>query len=175
MAPLAKRLSPEAYLALEAEERLEYEEGQLLAMAGDSREHNLVVTRLLLTLFPLTEAKGCRLLHQTVRLKVAEDRYYYPDLMVACGPAPEDPYLEKDPCLVAEVVSPGTEARDRGVKLRAYLGLPSLRIYLLVDPEGTVEVYRKTPQGVVYELYREGSIPLDCPEGELPLIRIFPR
>jgi Uma2 family endonuclease len=169
-----RQLSPEEYLALKAEERLEYEEGRLLAMAGDYREHNLLLTRLLLRLFPLAEAQGCRLLHQTVRLKVAEDRYYYPDLMVVCAPPPQDPYLEEAPCLVAEVLSPSTEARDRGTKLRAYLALPSLQAYLLVDPKGLVEVYRKTEGGVLYEVHREGSILLDCPQGALDLREIFP-
>lgn len=171
---MERRLSPEEYLALEAEERLEYEEGRLFAMAGDSREHNLLVTRLLLQLFPLAEAQGCRLLHQTMRLKVAEDRYYYPDLMVVCTPPPEDPHWEEAPCLVAEVLSPTTEARDRGTKLRAYLALPSLRAYLLIDPKGLVEVYRKTEGGILYEVYREGRVLLDCPQGALDLRGIFP-
>ncbi|MFN3369244.1 MAG: hypothetical protein ACK4G4_09495 [Thermus sp.] len=96
MAPLAKRLPPGTPLALGREERLGHEEGQLRARAGHSREPHLLLNRLLLLPFPLAGAKGRRLLHQMVRLKVAEGGSY-PDPMVACGPAPEDPYPETHP------------------------------------------------------------------------------
>jgi hypothetical protein len=43
-----------------------------------------------------------------------------------------------------------------------------------VDPKGLVEIYRKTEGGVLYEVHREGSILLDCPQGALDLREIFP-
>lgn len=65
---------------------------------------------------------------------------YYPDVMVAAGPAP-DPRYETDPALMVEVLSPSTSSIDRREKAVAYAAAPSLRLLLLVDPnERRIEV-----------------------------------
>ena len=70
--------------------------------------------------------------HERRETAVAQDVVYYPDVLVACGPAPDDPYVESEPCLVVEVASPGTETTDRREKLAAYKKIPSLGAYLIV-------------------------------------------
>jgi hypothetical protein len=116
-------------------------------MAGAGLDHNLIVTNLVALLKPLARAKGCRVYSETVKLKLSEDTFYYPDVMVVCGPKAH-PLYETAPCLVVEVLSPSTEAQDRREKLARYLRLPSLEGYLLLQSEtrgGTL--YRRTPEG----------------------------
>jgi Uma2 family endonuclease len=62
---------------------------------------------------------------------------YYPDVMVACGPDPGDPYVESEPCLVVEVVSSSTEQTDRREKLAAYKRMPGLEAYLIDSQAGS--------------------------------------
>jgi hypothetical protein len=65
-----------------------------------------------------------------MKLRVADDLFYYPGVMVVC--TPDDPYTEDEPCLVVEVASPNTETTDRREKLAAYKKMSSLRTYLIV-------------------------------------------
>jgi Uma2 family endonuclease len=169
-------LSLEAYLEWEAQspERHELVEGVPYAMAGASKAHNLLVQNLAFLLRAPARAKGCRLYTETVKLKVSQSTLYYPDLMVVCGSFSPHPLYEEAPCLVAEVVSPGTERLDRGEKRLAYLGLPSLKAYLLVSAsEPRVEVYRKSGKGVAHEVYTEGQALLPCVDAPLDLHALY--
>lgn len=173
-------LTEEEYLALEEASPVRHElvGGIPYAMAGASLDPNLIVTNLVALLKPLARAQGCRVYSETARLKVSEDTFYYPDVMVVCGPKAH-PLYETAPCLVVEVLSPGTEAQDqRGQrsyleKLSHYLRLPSLQAYLLLEgarPGGVL--YRKTPSGFREERLEELLI-LPCPEGTLKLEEIY--
>jgi Uma2 family endonuclease len=70
-----------------------------------------------------------------VKLRAAEDLFYYPDLMVACGPEGESSLYEDSPCLIVEVTSPSTAFIDRHEKMLAYRRIPSLGAYLIFDQE----------------------------------------
>lgn len=145
-------MTVEDYLTLEAaaEGRHEYEAGLLWPVSGVTKRHARVAVNLTVRLFDAAEARGWRLHAGGVRLRLSSTRYYYPDLMVACGPD-VDPSSEAAPCFVAEVLSPESERRDRGAKLAAYLGLPSLGQYALVDPDRRrVEVYERSGDGWRY-------------------------
>jgi len=168
------RLSPEAYLELEASSPVKHEllEGIPHAMAGASRAHNLIVTNLVALLQPLARAKGCRVYSETVKLKLSQDTFYYPDVVVVCGPKAH-PLYETAPCLVVEVLSPSTEAQDWREKLARYLRLPSLEGYLLLQSEtrgGTL--YRRTPEGFREEALGE-VLHLSCLEGSVPVEAIY--
>ena len=170
------RLSPEAYLELEASSPVKHEllEGIPYAMAGASRAHNLIVTNLVMLLGPLARRKGCRLYVADMKLRVGEATFYYPDLMAVCAPPPENPFYEEAPCLVVEVLSPRTEAVDRREKLWRYLSLPSLRGYLLVSAERPlVEVYRKEGEEVVHQALEAGALTLPCLEGHLSVEEVY--
>jgi Uma2 family endonuclease len=180
--------SLEEYLALEeqGEERLEFEDGVLVAMAGEPRQHNYIVSNLVAALWEQTRAKKCRLVHQNVKLQIAsgkpkrkgvlrpKSKLYYPDLMIACGPAPDDPRIEYAPCFLLEVLSPSTASRDKGLKMESYLSLKSLEVYILVDPDfRKVEVYRRTAQGWLYEMLQDGAIKIPCIGARLSLEQIY--
>lgn len=154
----------------------EYLDGEVVAMGGASAKHGLVAGGLYAALLPHARRKGCQLFMADMKLRVdhADQTYfYYPDLLLACDREDREPYYRRRPCLVVEVLSPGTERIDRREKLFAYQTIPSLREYLLVDPDKRcVEVYRFGPT-VRHETYTEGSFRLDCLEAEITLDEVY--
>src|SRR2546428_721678 len=142
-APVHERLfTPEEYLALEreAEYKSEYIAGQVVAMSGVSREHSLINGNLVRVLSSQLLDRPCEVHASDMRVKVgakvnARSLYTYPDIAVVCGDAQfEDDQVDPllNPTLIIEVLSPSTEAYDRGAKFGYYRRLPSLREYMLV-------------------------------------------
>lgn len=124
---------------LEAVERHELIEGDIVAMAGAPRRHNLLCERIRDALRPSLGDGPCTLLGSDQRLAVDSAARgwvgYYPDLAIYCSDAAHE--LNADtlvaPTLLVEVTSKTTEKRDRGVKLEDYLQIPSLEEYLIVS------------------------------------------
>jgi Uma2 family endonuclease len=69
------------------------------------------------------------------RTQTPDGPWCYPDIVVACGPEPDDPYIEDAPCVLIEVLSPTTASTDRREKLLAYRRIPSLQVYLLIEQD----------------------------------------
>ncbi|HEY4216556.1 MAG TPA: Uma2 family endonuclease [Gemmatimonadaceae bacterium] len=128
-------LSVSEYIAWEEGNTVkhEYVAGEVYAMTGVSARHNLIMLNLAMALRGRTRGRGCRVFATDVKLRASSDRYYYPDLMVACGSAGEIALIVSEPSLVVEVTSPSTRGTDRREKLEAYMKMPSLRAYLIVD------------------------------------------
>ena len=142
MSPLAETYyTPEEYLALErkAEHKSEYVNGKIYAMSGASREHNLITTNISGELYAQLKGKPCELYSSDLRVKVSPTGMYtYPDVVVVCGrPALEDDQFDTltNPTLIVEVLSPSTEAYDRGEKFAHYRRLESLVEYVLVSQD----------------------------------------
>jgi Uma2 family endonuclease len=143
-------LTPHAYLEWEARQpdRHEYVAGEVYAMVGVSLRHNAIALNLATALRRHLGGRPCQVFFGEVKLRVARaNAYYYPDLMVSCGEhrRQADSAVEvDDPMLVAEILSPGTEATDRREKLGAYRSLPTLEDYVMVSQdEQRVEIYRR--------------------------------
>lgn len=143
--------------------RLEYYNGRILhvhrdldarAMAGASTTHNIITVNLTIALGNKLRAKGggCRPFSQDMRVRYPNTTLYaYPDVMIACPPFEFDPN-QKDtllnPTAIFEVLSPGTEAKDRGDKFAKYRNIASLRDYVLVSQdELRVEHYARGENG----------------------------
>ena len=147
--------------------RHEYVDGQVYAMSGESRAHNEIAGNIYARLRAARRGGPCRVSFETVRLVVAHGVEYYPDVMVACGPPPDDPYVETAPSLLVEVLSPGTQRTDRREKGAAYRALPSLQAYVLVhQPRRRIEWYTRAADGTwrVADLVG-GVISFPCPPG----------
>jgi Uma2 family endonuclease len=170
-------LSVAEYLRLEATspERHEYVAGRIYALAGTTRRHNRIAGNIYRLLAETAGDGPCRVSISDVRLRATRDVYYYPDVMVACGAEPEDPYLEEAPCLVVEVLSPSTESVDRREKLFLYRQIPSVQAYLIVEAERRrVERHWRGADGEWRaEELAEGAVPVPCPEAALPLDVIY--
>ena len=134
--------TPEEYLAQEreAEYKSEYIAGQVVAMSGVIREHSLINSNLVRVLSSQLLDRPCEVHASDMRVKVgakvnARSLYTYPDIAVVCGDVQfEDDQVDTllNPTLIIEVLSPSTEAYDRGAKFGYYRRLASLREYMLV-------------------------------------------
>ena len=147
-------LTPEEYLERErkAESKSEYSHGEIFAMSGVSRKHDAIAFELLLLLGNHLRGKRCRGFTADMRVLVEPGGLYtYPDLSVACEePRFADQEVDTllNPTLLVEVLSPSTEAYDRGQKARLYRAMPSLRELLLIAQDSyDLELYRRQADG----------------------------
>lgn len=171
-------LSVEEYLEFERNSPVkhEYVGGRVYAMTGVSRRHSRISGNIFAALREAARGGPCRVHQSDMQVRVPEGIFYYPDVVVACGPAPEDPYLEDDPCLVVEVLSPTTASTDRREKLLSYRKLPSLRTYLIVEQEETMveRHFRDENDQWQTDIVEEGHFLVNCPPGAtLSLAEIY--
>lgn len=173
-------LSPEDYRALEltAEFRHEYVDGEVYAMVGTSKVHSRIVLNLAIALNDAVRGGPCDVFINDVKVRVeAANAYYYPDVVVACDPGDDDPYVSHAPTVVVEVLSPSTEATDRRYKRPDYQKIPSVREILLVaQDERLVELYRRTDEGWLVEIVRDqGAVTLESLGIEVTLDALYHR
>ncbi len=136
MSAEARQISTsEEYLAFDrdAEIRHEFWDGEIVAMSGASRAHNLIAWNLAGRFHEQLRGRDCEAYVGDMRVEIsASGSYAYPDLVVVCG----DPRIEPrqgNPALIVEILSPSTEGNDRGRKLFAYRSnLTSLRVCSLI-------------------------------------------
>jgi len=146
------RYTPQQYIALErkAEFRSEYCNGFITAMAGTSREHNLIALNLGAEIRSQLKNRPCEAYVSDMRVLVSRTGLYtYPDVVAVCGePRFEDDEVDTllNPTMIVEVLSPSTESYDRGKKFGHYRLLESLREYIVVAQD-QVLVERYTRQG----------------------------
>lgn len=134
----AEHTTEAEYLASEraSEFKHEFIDGIVYAMSGGSLNHNLITSSTIATLHRQLSGQGCRTLTSDMKVRLpATGSYAYPDVSVVCG----TPQLNDDegdvllnPTLIVEVLSPSTEAHDRGRKFQLYRGLESLQEYVLI-------------------------------------------
>jgi Uma2 family endonuclease len=153
--PVERRLTVAEYLAAERQHpdtKCEYLAGVVVAMAGGTRLHSLLGTRIAAALSTALGGRGCEVHGSDLRVRIpARDLGTYPDVTVVCGPFEgdaDDPDAATNPIAIVEVLSPTTEAWDRGEKFAAYRALPSLRHYVLVSQDRQhIEHYQRDDDG----------------------------
>ena len=191
-------LTPEEYIALERKAipdadtiRSEYIKGKIIPMSGASRIHNLITGNIFGELRSLLKGSECEVYANEMRVSApVTSSYFYPDVVVVC----EEPRFEDDvfdillnPIIVVEVLSPSTEAYDRGEKFSHYRHLASLQEYILVSQDKVlVERYRRpqknepapvTAQDWIFTAFQalEDILPITAIQCELPLQEIYER
>jgi Uma2 family endonuclease len=172
----------EEYLTLErsASCKSEFHDGQIYAMTGASRKHNLITVNIGRELSQQLKKRPCEAYSSDMRVKAAEARsYHYPDIAVVCGkPQFEDSHVDTllNPTLLIEVLSPSTEAYDRGGKFAHYRKIATLREYLLVSQD-LPNIERYVRQGDVWILTEavglEASMPLESIDCILRLGEVY--
>ncbi|MDZ8054128.1 MAG: Uma2 family endonuclease [Aulosira sp. ZfuVER01] len=172
-------MSAEEYLVWEStqEQRYEYWDGEVVAMSGGTRNHNRVSANFFKL---LDDALGDRSYEvYTVDVKVQVEpgqKYFYPDVVVTCDDRENDPQLVQFPCLIVEVLSPSTEAADRGKKFAKYRQSPTLQEYVLVQvAQPGVEVFRRNEQGkwVLSEYSLEDRLTLESVNVEIAIADLY--
>ena len=136
-----QKYSIEEYLAMEeaATEKHDYYQGEIFAMSGPKFQHVLVATNILSALKQKLKGKPCQPLSSDMRVHIEQNTLFtYPNISVVCG---EPEFLNNDewnllnPAVIFEMLSPSTKNYDRGDKFKLYRDIPSLKEYILVDPE----------------------------------------
>ena len=142
--------TPAEYLALEreADHKSEYLAGEIFALAGASEAHNTITLNFAAALHAQLRGRPCRVFANDLRVRVqASGLYTYPDVLALCGERRfEDAHRDTllNPTLIGEVLSPSTEAYDRGKQFGHYRRLESLIDYLLIaQDEVRVEHYTR--------------------------------
>ena len=136
--PLPK-MTPDEFLAFEraSDEKHEYRDGEIVAMSGAKRAHNLIALNLAGNLHSALKGRDCEAYIADMRVWIPKASFYtYPDIVVVCGelifrdPVPDT--LE-NPTVLIEILSESTENYDRGQKFENYRKIESLREYILVS------------------------------------------
>ena len=140
------RYTAEQYLSIEraAQFRSEFFRGEMFAMVGASRKHNLIAVNISRRLNEQFDGRKCEVYQSDMRVKVnATGLYTYPDVVATC----DEPQFEDDqvdtllnPKVIVEVLSPSTELWDRGKKFKHYRNIPSLRECLNFFPRSQSSV-----------------------------------
>lgn len=159
------------YLAVEADSGMkhEYDDGEIVAMAGGSRRHNALAAAVTAALYA-DRKTGCVVFQSDQRVRImATGKATYPDASMVCGPIEGDPADPSgatitNPTVIVEVLSPSTEQDDRGSKWQHYQQLESLREYVLVSQgEPRIECYRRLGDGAwEYREVTDGALALEC-------------
>ena len=192
------RLTPEEYIAFERKAlpdpeiiRHEYINGELIAMSGASRVHNLITINVSAALHSRLRGSKCETYANDMRVSTpTTTSYFYPDVVVVC----EEPRFEDDvfdillnPIILVEVLSPSTELYDRREKFAHYRQLVSLQEYVLVSQDKVlVEHYRRqekqgtatvTGKDWIFTNFQEleEKLSLTSIQCELPLQEIYER
>ena len=150
--PDFSHMTPQEYLLWEEKQPLRYEylNGEIFAMTGGTIPHNQVAVNLAALLKSHLRGKGCKVLTSDAKVAISEkSSFHYPDVSVTCDERDRLAHqFIRYPCLIAEVLSPSTEAFDRGEKFKQYRRLETLREYLLIDPDHmSLECYRLNERG----------------------------
>ncbi len=146
-------LSFQEYEALEAsatDNRYEFFDGVVYDMAGATGKHNEIIGNAVQSLRNFYRPRGCWVYTETVKLEVVENkRYVYPDVMVTCSERDKDSdKIKRDPVLIIEVLSESTATKDLIEKTQAYLSIPHLQAYLIVEQTKCwVRVYERDIEG----------------------------
>ncbi|MBF0394030.1 MAG: Uma2 family endonuclease [Alphaproteobacteria bacterium] len=159
------------------EERWELIDGRARMMAGGSVAHNTIVGNVFGACKAGVKARpDCRVFVDSMKLLMPSGSVAYPDVMIACGTIAATDRAVEQPLVLVEVVSPATEAHDRGAKWLAYQGIPSLAHYVLVAQDRMlVEVYHRLDGNWQYQRLSgpEAILRLDAVGMELPLATIW--
>lgn len=183
--PQSRRYSVEEYFRMESDavEKHDYINGQIVCMSGGTAVHSLITANLIREVGNLLKGKPCRVYESNLCVAVTRDvRYSYPDLSVVCEEPQFDPRDKNkttitNPRAVIEVLSPSTEATDRGEKFERYLKLPSLQEYaLVVQTRPRIETFFRQPDGTWIFAYAHGldaSLHLRSLSIHLPLAEVY--
>jgi Uma2 family endonuclease len=174
-------VSVEDYLAgeLASPVKHEYLGGVVYAMAGAVNAHNLIATNITGMLHARLRGTPCRPYNSDTKIRIhlpTHTRFYYPDASVICRPNAPSESFQDEPAVIVEVLSDSTRRIDEGEKRDAYLTIPSLQVYLLVEQESPAVVgYRRAGQEFLRQVYEglDAVVPLDEVGVQLPLSEIY--
>lgn len=182
LAETKKLYTVEEYLEFERQalDKHEYINGEIVAMAGASREHNLIGTNSTFALVSQLRGKTCEVYANDMRVRMKGNRYGYPDVVVVCGEpqfADDEFDVLLNPTIVVEVLSDSTRFRDKTEKLEVYQKMESIKECLLIEQTMMrIEHYiKQTPNQWLLRIYENADekINLESIGCEIPVSDIY--
>jgi Uma2 family endonuclease len=173
--------SVENYLEGELASPIEHEYlgGAVYRRPDERNLHNAIACNVLGFLHARLRGRPCRRFNSDTKIRIrlpTHVRFYYPDASVICRPNPQADSFQDEPAVVVEVLSRRNRRIDEGEKKDAYLNIPSLSVYVLVEQEtAAVVAFRRTANGFVREVHQgtDAVLPLGEIGVALPLAEIY--
>ncbi len=157
------RMSVEEYLTLELERtnteiHYEFIDGHVYMLAGGTADHSIISANIIRELSLALRGSPCRVYTSDMKVRISEQRYVYPDVSVSCDPRDRGSIEALQyPRLIVEVLSPGTEAYDRGKKFSYYRACLTIEEYILVDTQQQAIDFYRREQETFWKLSPLGS------------------
>ena len=153
------------------EMRYEYLDGEIRMLVGGSPDHSIIIANLTAMIKGPLKGSQCRVYNSDVQLKLSEKRYVFPDITISCD---ERDRNQKEtiryPRVVVEVLSPSTEATDRGKKAAYYRACPTIQEYVMVDTQEIfIEVHRREERWTINTFESGDSISLESLGIQFPI------
>lgn len=175
------KISVEEYFQQEvqAEYKSEYHNGEVVAMAGASKNHNIIVSNLLFLMNRCLWDKGCQVYPSDMLLKLEKcNKYVYPDMMIVCKDEQNEEHqglgVLLNPVVIIEVLSPSISKYDQSEKMRCYLELESLVQYVMVDSESVnISSYRRDRNGWFFNIFKSIQEKTNIHDCEIALEDIY--
>lgn len=181
------RMTVEEYLRFEEQSdvRHEYVAGEIYAMSdgigamsGTTARHNKIAANILVKLQPVAVRSNCEAYVNDMKVRAADDVFYYPDLVITCDQVRDADLTLLTPCLIVEITSPSSERADRREKLTAYLAMPSVKSYIVIDQEVCLVQHHWRDESGGWkrdDLTGDKTITLQCLPTTLSLNEIYDR
>ncbi|MEM1319038.1 MAG: Uma2 family endonuclease [Bacteroidota bacterium] len=178
-----RKYSLEEYLLLQeqSEQRMEFHDGRIVYLAGGSANHSIIITNLIYRLAQQADHSNCIVFSSDMQLAIsAQNRYLYPDIMVACGEpvfTTQNETQLKNPVLIIEVLSKSTESYDKLKKFTFYRMLPSVREFITIDSRHIVAESYHRKEASTWQITTVSdlsqSLPIHSLNFDLPLEQIY--
>lgn len=173
-------ISVEEYLQLDrnsVETRYEYSDGYVRMLAGGTPDHAKISANVIIALGGLLPGNSCSVYTSDVQVRLSQTRFVYPDVTVSCDERDQEQgEMIQYPLLIVEVLSPSTEAYDRGRKFTYYQQCPTIQEYVLVDTQRQwVEVFRREKNNLwTYRAFEPGDdVELASLDIHFPIAKIY--
>jgi len=174
-------ISLEEYHEIERTSEIKYEyiDGRIYAISGCTFEHSQIAINTLVALATHLRGKVCRVVNSDMKVLPLDDENpsYHPDVTVTCNPDDykHDSTIIRSPRLLVEVLSPSTEYKDRGKKLRDYQACPSVEEYAMISTRyQQVEIFYRTGEVWTYRQFTAGQeVTLISMDLTLPISSIY--
>lgn len=158
-------------------ERHEFHRGEVFAMTGGRRSHGCVTANLVMALGVQLKGTPCRVFSESMKIQIADDTILYPDVFVTCDRQDlQTDMIFRAPTLIIEVLSPSTQAYDRSQKFALYRRLPSLKEYVLIDPDTRrAEAFRINADGlfVLFDMSESEILELPSIDCRVAIAEVF--
>jgi Uma2 family endonuclease len=155
----------------------EYFDGEIFAMAGGSSNHQLLISRIIQKFTNHLEDTPCNTFSSDMKVRIDDgNKYFYPDVVVACEKENDDSYFINSPRIIIEVLSKSTRKFDKDLKRKIYQTIPTLEEYILIEQDHVeIEVCRKSENWQPNYYFIDDEVTFTSIDLTLPVLDIYKR